>query len=86
MKHDNDNIQPRGLRRAQAAAYLGISAAHFDKQVKAGLVPAPRLMLGVALWDRRGLDALFDGPAADNDNDPYLAWKAANAGKSERYR
>lgn len=67
---NHDNIQPRGLRRAQAAAYLGISPSHFDKQREAGVIPSPKLMFGVHLWDRRKLDELFDGPnlVADNDN------------------
>jgi hypothetical protein len=70
MRAANDNIQPRGLRRASAAAYLGISPSHFDTQRKAGAIPEPKLMFGVWLWDRVQLDALFDGdsPAAENDN------------------
>lgn len=68
-------IQPRGLRRAAAAAYLGISPSLFDRERAAGTIPSPKLMFGVALWDRRDLDSLFDGKpsdggmTADNDND-----------------
>lgn len=64
------SIEPRGLRRAAAAAYLGISRSHFDTQREAGNIPAPKKLLGVVLWDRRDLDSLFDGKAivADNDN------------------
>ncbi|RAZ83186.1 XRE family transcriptional regulator [Mesorhizobium hawassense] len=65
-------VQPRGLRRAAAAAYLGISPSHFDKELAAGNVPAPKLLFGVTLYDRHDLDALFDGKpaaAAANDND-----------------
>jgi hypothetical protein len=64
-------LQPRGLRRADAAAYLGISPSHFDKQRAAGAIPAPKSILGVVLYDRYDLDSLFDGkPAvAANDND-----------------
>lgn len=63
---------PRGLRRTQAAAYLGISPSHFDKQRQAGAIPPPKLMFGVDLWDRHDLDSLFDGKAmvACNDNKP----------------
>lgn len=63
-------LQPRGLRRADAAAYLGISPSHFDKQRAAGAIPAPKSILGVVLYDRYDLDSLFDGkPAvAANDN------------------
>jgi hypothetical protein len=66
-------IEPRGLRRAAAAAYLGISPSHFDKERATGAIPSPRVMFGVSLWDRRELDALFDGTpelTAANDNDP----------------
>lgn len=63
---------PRGLRRSAAAAYLGISPSHFDKQRAAGAIPPPREMFGVILWDRFDLDALFDGgqiATACNDNE-----------------
>lgn len=65
------SLQPRGLRRVAAAAYLGISPSHFDKQRALGEIPAPRRMLGLELYDRADLDLLFDGkatPVAANDN------------------
>ncbi|WP_299935365.1 hypothetical protein [uncultured Nitratireductor sp.] len=66
------NAWPRGLRRAQAAAYLGISPSHFDKQRALGVIPAPRRMFDVDLYDRHELDLLFDSkatPVAANDNE-----------------
>lgn len=73
--HANDNqrggVVPRGLRRVDAARYLGISPSHFDTQRKAGTIPEPRVMLGVLLWDRRDLDRLFDGVQPDHDNNDY---------------
>lgn len=63
---------PRGMRRGIAAAYLGISATHFDKQRTSGAIPAPKLLFGVELYDRSELDSLFDGKgmgSAVNDND-----------------
>lgn len=71
MKAANDNW-PRGMRRAVAAAYLGISPSHFDTQRRAGAIPAPRQMLGVELYDKHELDALFADSAilsASNDSD-----------------
>lgn len=72
----NDNrVQPRGLRRAAAARYLGISPTHFDKQVLAGAVPKPLELFGVNIWDRAALDLLFDGapqPVNDNEWDSVL--------------
>jgi hypothetical protein len=74
LHHANDNQRggtvPRGLRRVEAARYLGISPSHFDKQVKAGTVPAPLQLFGVSVWDRVALDVLFDSvPQAKNDNE-----------------
>jgi hypothetical protein len=78
------DIQPRGLRRAGAAAYLGISPSHFDKCRASGEIPAPRRMFGIELYDRHELDLLFDGkpslvsanhPIACNDNESG-AWAA----------
>jgi hypothetical protein len=71
LPNNSTAIQPRGLRRADAARYLGISPSHFDKQRELGAIPAPRSMLGVIVWDRQDLNALFDGKtvAADNDNE-----------------
>ncbi len=71
---------PRGLRRAQAAAYLGISPSHFDRQRQAGAIPPPKLMFGVDLWDRHDLDSLFDGKAMVADNDNYWDRACARSG------
>jgi hypothetical protein len=62
------DFTPRGLRRADAARYLGISPSHFDKQREEGAIPPPKSLFGVMLWDRHDLDALFDGVRAANDN------------------
>lgn len=59
-------MQPRGLRRASAAAYLGISPSMFDKQRAAGNIPAPKILFGVTVWDRHALDLLFDGTHVDS--------------------
>ena len=65
---------PRGLRREAAAMYLGISPSKFDQGRKDGKIPAPRDFLGVALYCRFDLDAMFDelprvGVVAANDNE-----------------
>lgn len=61
---------PRGLRRADAARYVGISPSLFDAKRKEGAIPPPRDMFGVMIWDRKDLDSLFDKPVyvAANDN------------------
>ncbi|GAB1716315.1 MAG: hypothetical protein NTAFB05_13570 [Nitrobacter sp.] len=83
LHHANDNQRggtvPRGLRRVEAARYLGISPSHFDKQVKAGTVPAPLQLFGVSVWDRVALDVLFDGVSAANDYDSEYWDKACGS-------
>lgn len=78
--NDNQRVQPRGLRRADAARYLGISPAHFDNQVRAGAAPKPLALFGVSIWDRNDLDRLFDGVSVANDDDGY--WDKACSGES----
>lgn len=62
---------PRGLRRDDAAAYLGISTGKFDDWVARKLMPAPKRQDGVVVWDRLSLDQAFeslpDGGATDID-------------------
>ena len=72
-------LTPRGLRRAQAAAYLGISPSHFDKQRALGTIPQPKRILGVEVYDRLDLDRLFGElpMMAGNDNNPWDAALAA---------
>jgi predicted DNA-binding transcriptional regulator AlpA len=54
------DIVPRGLNRAQAAAYIGVSPGTFDKMVADERMPAPRCINARRLWDIRELDAAFD--------------------------
>ena len=78
-------MQPRGLRRASAAAYLGISPSLFDKQRAAGNIPPPKILFGVTVWDRHALDLLFDGNpvhSAANDNSSDY-WDRACAAASQ---
>lgn len=54
---------PTGLRRVDAALHCGVSAGHFDRMVKEGVMPPPRDQLGVKVWLRQELDdALFGLP------------------------
>lgn len=81
-------IQPRGLDRAEAAAYIGLSPASFDREVRDGRFPRPLpLATGKGknrlrgIWDRAALDAALDqlsgisgGPPQplSPDDDPIL--------------
>lgn len=60
-RHDvlPDSLPPRGLNRAQAAAYVGVSVGHFDKLVRDRLMPAAKELGGRLVWDRLELDQAF---------------------------
>jgi predicted DNA-binding transcriptional regulator AlpA len=57
-------VMPRGLSRAQAAEYIGMSPTKFDELVGDGQMPKPARCGRRLLWDRRqinrALDALFN--------------------------
>lgn len=59
MKSDAIAYPPRGMRREDAARYVGISPTLFDEWVKARQMPRPAKIGGVVLWDRFALDAAF---------------------------
>ncbi|HEX4302893.1 MAG TPA: hypothetical protein VHZ78_08865 [Rhizomicrobium sp.] len=53
-------IEPRGLRRENAARYLGISPSKFDEFVGDGRLPGPKQLDGCVVWDRHRLDDAFE--------------------------
>ena len=53
-------VPRRGLSRAEAAVYLGISPSKFDELVKEGRMPRPRLIDCRKVWDVYELDIAFD--------------------------
>lgn len=63
------SVEPRGLNRDEAAAYVGVGVTLFDAMVKDGRMPKPARVNGRVLWDRRqvdrAMDRLFDEPLAD---------------------
>lgn len=71
-------LEPRGLSRVEASAYLGVGASLFDGLVNAGLMPRPKMLRGRRVWDRYALDRAFDdmpdvpsGAPADGKADPW---------------
>jgi predicted DNA-binding transcriptional regulator AlpA len=70
---------PRGLSRAAAACYCGISPSLFDRAVKDGLLPPPRRCYGRRVWDRHAIDLAMDawphaegmGATPDVGNNPW---------------
>lgn len=71
-------VEPRGLAKAEAAAYVGIGATLFDALVRDGKFPPPARLNGRLIWDRkaldRAMDELFDAPS----NHPQYADPWAN--------
>jgi predicted DNA-binding transcriptional regulator AlpA len=57
---DHASFLPRGLRRDDAAFYVGVSPATFDEMVKDGRMPQPKRVGKRTIWDRRQLDAYFE--------------------------
>jgi predicted DNA-binding transcriptional regulator AlpA len=53
-------VEPRGLRRETAAAYVGVSPSKFDEWVNDGRMPKPKRVDGCVVWDRFALDQAFD--------------------------
>ncbi|WP_315747887.1 MULTISPECIES: hypothetical protein [unclassified Bradyrhizobium] len=58
--HRERAYAPRGLRRAAAADWVGMSPTKFDQLVAEGLMPRGRLVRGCRVWDRYELDIAFE--------------------------
>jgi predicted DNA-binding transcriptional regulator AlpA len=61
--------QPRrGLRRVEAALYIGVSPTKFDEMVKDGRMPRPKRIDTVVVWDKRQLDLAFETLPSDGES------------------
>ena len=68
LREIRNQTQPRrGLRRNDAAIYVGISPTKFDELVKAGKLPKPKRIDSIVLWDKLKLDDAFDDLFGDAD-------------------
>lgn len=67
------SLPPRGLSRAQAAAYIGISPTLFDAMIADGRMPTPLRINARTVWDRVKLDEAFAG-LSDEDR-PDGPWE-----------
>ena len=72
----------RGLSLHDAAMYVGISNALFERAVASGQMPQPRVLAGRNVWDIVELNSAFDklphrgdhdNPAAMSERDRWLA-------------
>lgn len=67
------SLAPRGLSRAQAAAYIGVSPAKFDELVKDGRMPAAKRIDARTVWDRVSLDEAFSALPGGEEVNPWDA-------------
>jgi predicted DNA-binding transcriptional regulator AlpA len=67
------SLPPRGLSRAEAAAYVGISPSLFDMMIKDGRMPGPKRINSRVVWDRVKLDLAFDA-LPDEDTSLLNPW------------
>jgi hypothetical protein len=58
-------LEPRGLSRVKAAAYIDVSPTTFDEMVKDGRMPLPKIIGRRKVWDRRKLDLAFEALPED---------------------
>jgi predicted DNA-binding transcriptional regulator AlpA len=68
---------PRGLRKIDAAAYIGISPTQLDTWIKRGIMPAPKRIGGVVIWCRFELDAAFDAFSDQGQSEDCGDWNVA---------
>ena len=77
-------IEPRGLSRREAAAYVGVSIRTFNRLTAAGVLPQRLASLG--RWDKHKLDAAFEKLAGAEaevaqvaDEDYITKWRRERA-------
>lgn len=74
-KDERLRSQPRrGLRRTEAAAFIGVSPTKFDDWVENGIMPKPKRQDGVVVWDIVALDAAFEALPDDSSAAGKSAW------------
>lgn len=65
------SLPPRGLSRAEAAEYIGVSTTTFDLMVRDGRMPKAKRIGSRTVWDRLQLDKHFaELPDADVEGRP----------------
>lgn len=75
-------VEPRMMRRAEAAIYCGVSKSTFSRWVSAGILPEP--LSGTARWDRRAIDEALDGGRQHkkSNRSPLDIWREARDARS----
>ncbi len=76
--HRAESTLRRGLRRPEAASYIGVSPSLFDELVREGVMPHPFKIRSCTLWDIRDLDEAFETLKAEkNETVNEDDWKTA---------
>lgn len=70
-------LEPLGLCREDAAAFVGLSTSKFDELVADGRMPQPRRADARVIWSRLELIEAFEAlprrAANSDDEDPWLS-------------
>lgn len=64
---EQQQIEPRGFSRIQAAAYIGVSPTLFDEMVTDGRMPQLKRINTRIIWDKRALDEGFEALPQETD-------------------
>ena len=72
--HRAESTPRRGLRRPEAATYIGVSASLFDQLVQEGTMPQPFKIRSCTMWDIHDLDEAFDGLKVERVNPLDEKW------------
>jgi len=62
---------PQGLRRAAAAAYIGVSPGKLDDWVRRDIMPKPKRRDGCVIWIRDELDGALRSLDDGDEASPY---------------
>ena len=54
-----ETLQPIGLSRLEAAAFVGVGGTLFDEMVADGRMPQPKRINSRRIWDRRQIEQAF---------------------------
>jgi predicted DNA-binding transcriptional regulator AlpA len=65
------SLEPRGLNRARAAAYVGVSPSLFDEMISDGRMPRPKRINSRVVWDRKRLDEAFEALPSEDEPNPW---------------
>ncbi|MBY0383253.1 MAG: hypothetical protein K2W78_15195 [Xanthobacteraceae bacterium] len=71
MTRPGQAYAPRGLRRDNAAIYVGLSISKFGQLVADGRMPKPKRVDGSVVWDRFRLDEAFEDLPSEDVTNPW---------------